>query len=76
MPEDLLLIAPVAASVAAIHTISGPDHYLPFVAMAKARSWVLLPKRFTAPYSVTTQRTSSRGTVTTVLLSRGTIRLF
>ena len=39
MPEDLLLIAPVAASVAAIHTISGPDHYLPFVAMAKARGW-------------------------------------
>jgi sulfite exporter TauE/SafE len=28
-----------AAAVAFVHTILGPDHYLPFVAMAKARGW-------------------------------------
>jgi len=28
-----------AASVAFIHTVFGPDHYIPFVALAKARSW-------------------------------------
>lgn len=28
-----------AASIGVIHTVMGPDHYLPFVAMARARSW-------------------------------------
>jgi sulfite exporter TauE/SafE len=28
-----------AASVALIHTLAGPDHYLPFAAMARAFSW-------------------------------------
>jgi len=39
MHGDLLVIASVAASIAAVHTLSGPDHYLPFLAMAKARDW-------------------------------------
>ena len=30
---------PVVVSVAALHTLSGPDHYLPFIAMAKAGRW-------------------------------------
>lgn len=30
-----------AASIGAIHTVLGPDHYLPFIAMARARSWSL-----------------------------------
>ena len=29
----------VAASVAVIHTAAGPDHYVPFVMMARARGW-------------------------------------
>jgi ABC-type nickel/cobalt efflux system permease component RcnA len=36
------LILPVIASaiiIGVIHTIIGPDHYLPFIVMAKARSW-------------------------------------
>lgn len=28
-----------AATVAALHTLLGPDHYLPFVAMSRAGSW-------------------------------------
>ena len=32
-----ILIA--AASIAVVHTVVGPDHYLPFVVMAKARGW-------------------------------------
>ena len=28
-----------AASVAFIHTVFGPDHYVPFVALSKAREW-------------------------------------
>jgi ABC-type nickel/cobalt efflux system permease component RcnA len=36
------LILPVIASaiiIGVIHTIIGPDHYLPFIVMSKARSW-------------------------------------
>lgn len=36
---DLLLLSGAAASIAFVHTLLGPDHYLPFVAMAKARGW-------------------------------------
>jgi ABC-type nickel/cobalt efflux system permease component RcnA len=39
MVEELLVLTPVAASVALIHTLAGPDHYLPFIAMAKAGHW-------------------------------------
>ncbi|HNW44994.1 MAG TPA: hypothetical protein PKI19_10850 [Elusimicrobiales bacterium] len=31
-----------AASLGFIHTVLGPDHYVPFVALAKARSWTPL----------------------------------
>lgn len=34
---QLLLIS--AVSLGLVHTISGPDHYLPFVAMAKIKEW-------------------------------------
>jgi ABC-type nickel/cobalt efflux system permease component RcnA len=39
MPEALLVWTPITASIAAVHTLSGPDHYLPFIAMAKAGRW-------------------------------------
>lgn len=35
------MLALSAAAIAFVHTILGPDHYLPFVAMAKARGWSL-----------------------------------
>jgi ABC-type nickel/cobalt efflux system permease component RcnA len=39
--SDIFLLCGTAASVAVIHTIIGPDHYLPFVAMGRARRWPL-----------------------------------
>jgi nickel/cobalt exporter len=39
MTEDILILTLTAASLGLIHTSLGPDHYLPFIAMAKARKW-------------------------------------
>jgi nickel/cobalt exporter len=37
-PEMIVLLAS-AASIAFMHTLLGPDHYLPFVSIAVARRW-------------------------------------
>lgn len=39
MDNGLVLLLGTAATIGTIHTILGPDHYLPFAAIAKARSW-------------------------------------
>ncbi len=39
MQEGILILGLTAASVGLFHTLAGPDHYLPFVMMARARSW-------------------------------------
>jgi sulfite exporter TauE/SafE len=39
MNGEITLLVSTAASVGVLHTILGPDHYLPFVAMARAGSW-------------------------------------
>lgn len=36
---DFQLLLVTAASLGFVHTILGPDHYLPFVAIGKAREW-------------------------------------
>jgi nickel/cobalt transporter (NicO) family protein len=36
---ELWVLTVTAASLALFHTLLGPDHYLPFVAMARARNW-------------------------------------
>jgi ABC-type nickel/cobalt efflux system permease component RcnA len=41
MTAEIAMLAMTAAAIAVAHTILGPDHYLPFVAMAKARGWSL-----------------------------------
>ena len=41
MTAEIAMLAMTAAAIAFAHTILGPDHYLPFVAMAKARGWSL-----------------------------------
>ena len=41
MTSDVMLLSATAATVAFVHTLLGPDHYLPFVAMAKARGWTI-----------------------------------
>ena len=39
MESELSLLILSAATIAFLHTILGPDHYLPFIMMAKARKW-------------------------------------
>jgi nickel/cobalt exporter len=39
VPSELWVLSGAAISVAFVHTLSGPDHYLPFVAMARAGEW-------------------------------------
>ena len=36
-----MVLALTAASIGCVHTLLGPDHYLPFIVMAKARGWSL-----------------------------------
>ncbi len=37
--KELYLLALSAASLGFIHTLLGPDHYLPFIVLSKARKW-------------------------------------
>lgn len=37
--SELGLLTATAVSVAFLHTVIGPDHYVPFVALARARGW-------------------------------------
>lgn len=39
MSPEITILMLSAAAIAFMHTILGPDHYLPFIAMAKARAW-------------------------------------
>ena len=39
MTSQLWLLCITAASIGFFHTLFGPDHYLPFIVMKKARSW-------------------------------------
>ena len=39
MSPEILVLCGTAATIAFVHTLLGPDHYLPFVAMAKSRGW-------------------------------------
>ncbi len=41
MSQELWLLVSTAVSIGFIHTLFGPDHYLPFVMMAQARGWTL-----------------------------------
>ncbi len=39
--SEILVLSWTAASIGFIHTLLGPDHYLPFIMMAKVRKWSL-----------------------------------
>lgn len=39
MSPELLALTLTAASIGFVHTLAGPDHYVPFVALARARNW-------------------------------------
>lgn len=42
MPDEYAILMLTAASIGFLHTLLGPDHYLPFIVMARARKWSLL----------------------------------
>ncbi len=42
MTYELSILSLSAASIGILHTLFGPDHYLPFIMIARARSWSLL----------------------------------
>lgn len=39
MDSQILVLASAAASIGIIHTALGPDHYIPFIALAKSEDW-------------------------------------
>lgn len=39
MNNDILVLTATAASIGFFHTLLGPDHYLPFIAISRARGW-------------------------------------
>jgi nickel/cobalt transporter (NicO) family protein len=42
MTSQIIILSLASASIALMHTIFGPDHYLPFVVLSKARKWTNL----------------------------------
>jgi sulfite exporter TauE/SafE len=39
MQNELTVLLLTAISISFLHTVTGPDHYLPFVALSKSRGW-------------------------------------
>ena len=39
MNSELTILLTAAATIGFVHTVTGPDHYLPFTVLAKARNW-------------------------------------
>jgi len=40
--DSLMTLYITAAALGFVHTVFGPDHYIPFIAMSKARNWSLM----------------------------------
>lgn len=39
MTDEFFILLTTTVSLALLHTLTGPDHYIPFVVIAKARNW-------------------------------------
>jgi len=39
LQSGMAILTGLAASIGFIHTVLGPDHYIPFIALAKSRGW-------------------------------------
>lgn len=37
--QELVILTVTAASIGLVHTVLGPDHYVPFVVLSRARRW-------------------------------------
>lgn len=46
MSYELLILLSAAASIGFFHTLLGPDHYLPFIAMSRSGEWSLRKTAF------------------------------
>jgi len=46
MNDSIALLSVTAISIGFIHTILGPDHYLPFVVLSQAKKWTLKKTMF------------------------------
>ncbi|MDP8299437.1 MAG: sulfite exporter TauE/SafE family protein [Candidatus Tantalella remota] len=42
MTKEIFVLCTTAAAIGFFHTIFGPDHYLPFIVMSKARKWSMV----------------------------------
>ncbi len=42
MNKELIVLCMTALSIGIIHTVLGPDHYLPFIVMSRARKWSMV----------------------------------
>jgi nickel/cobalt exporter len=42
MENDLGILMATAATLAFVHTVFGPDHYLPFIVLSRARGWSVI----------------------------------
>ncbi len=39
MQSELFMLLSTAVAISFLHTVTGPDHYLPFIALGKSRGW-------------------------------------
>src|SRR3989338_8675145 len=46
MSQELSILTVTAASLGLLHTIAGPDHYVPFIMISRARKWSLVKTAF------------------------------
>jgi len=46
MTDKIIILAGTAASIGFLHTLLGPDHYLPFIMISRARKWSLAKTLF------------------------------
>lgn len=46
MSAELSFLITAAITVACLHTVTGPDHYLPFIALSRSRGWSLTKTLF------------------------------
>ncbi|MDD5693847.1 MAG: hypothetical protein PHD61_00875, partial [Bacteroidales bacterium] len=42
MSNEIMILCVTALSIGFIHTLLGPDHYLPFIVLARARDWSVM----------------------------------
>ena len=46
MQTDLQLLLLAAITISFLHTITGPDHYVPLIALSKSKGWSLTQNFF------------------------------